>query len=136
MPMLRYRLGDLGRFANDSRPGHPVFSLPAVVGREVDRLWLPDGRWIQGIQIPHMMKDYPVKEFMLRQRQDYSVEIDIVPRGSFDEDSRLGILRTVGSNLPGISLTLRLVETIPLTRSSKRRIVVSDVEQAQRRLAS
>jgi phenylacetate-CoA ligase len=135
MPMLRYRVGDLGRFPQASLPGHPVFSLLAVLGRELDRLWLPDGRWIHGIQIPHMMKDYPVKEFMLRQQPDYSVEIDIVPGGSFDEDSRLGILRTVGSNLPGINLTLRLVETIPLTRSSKRRIVVSDVEQ-QRRLAS
>jgi phenylacetate-CoA ligase len=135
MPMLRYRIGDLGRFPDASLAGHPVFSLLEVLGREVDRLWLPDGRWIHGIQIPHLMKDYPVKEFLLRQQHDYSVEIDIVPRSSFDDESRRGILSTVGSNLPGISLTLRLVETIPRTRSSKQRMVMSDVEQSQRRLA-
>lgn len=135
MPMLRYRVGDLGRFSEESRPGHPTFVLSEVIGRDTDRIWLPDGRWITGLQIPHMMKDYPVREYMFTQRKDFSIEIKIVPRDGFGEHSRRKILATVQANLPGLNITAQLVDEIPRTRANKWRPVVSEVATSYRKSA-
>jgi phenylacetate-CoA ligase len=128
MPMLRYRVGDIGRFPEGSRPGHPSFALQEVVGRDTDRIWLPDGRWITGLQIPHMMKGYPVREFMLVQRANYSVEINIVPENGFGEESRRSIEATVTANLPGLGVTTVVVDEIPRNRANKFRPVVSEIK--------
>lgn len=131
MPMLRYRVGDVGRFPQASRPGHPAFVLHEVLGREADRIWLPDGRWITGLQMPHMLKDYPVREFMFLQRPDYSVELQVIPQNNFGEDARRSILETVAANLPGLSVSLALVESIPRTKANKLRPVVSEVKRPE-----
>jgi phenylacetate-coenzyme A ligase PaaK-like adenylate-forming protein len=136
MPMLRYRVGDLACFPDGSTPGHPVFKLDEITGREADRIWLPDGRWVHGLEMPHMLKDYGVKEFVLVQRRDYSVELRIIPQNNWQEDNRSWILATLASNLPGVSLNVELVEEIPRTRSNKHRPVISEVEPSLRRLAS
>lgn len=126
--MLRYRIGDVARFPAGSRPGHPAFTLREVVGREMSRIWLPDGRWIHGTQLPHMLKDYAVSEFMLRQRADYSVELEIVPKRGFGEESRRMIQETMAANLPGLPLRVVLVERVERTRANKWRPVVSEVD--------
>lgn len=127
MPILRYRIGDLGRFSSGSAPGHPTFLLPEVMGREIDRIWLPDGQWVHPVEIPHLMKDHPVREFLFRQRADYSVEIQVVPRQGFGEKSRQGILTTVTDNLPGIPVELVVVDAVTRTASKKLRPITSDV---------
>lgn len=127
MPMLRYRIGDVGRFPKGSRPGHPAFVLREVTGRTTDRIWLPDGRWISGLQLPHLMKDYPVREFMFIQRADYSVGLQVVPKNDFGEESRRDILAVVADNLPGVRVSVEIVSDIPRNKASKWRPVVSEV---------
>lgn len=127
MPMLRYRVGDLGRFPTGSEPGEPVFVLHEVLGRETDRIWLPDGRWITGLQIPHLLKDFRVYEYMCQQRGDYSVELKIVPKKGFGEDCRQKILALLTPNLPGLSVSITLTDQIPRTKANKWRPVVSEV---------
>lgn len=131
MPMLRYRVGDVARFPPGGGPGHPAFVLEEVLGRELDRIWLPDGRWIHGTQVPHMMKDYPVREFMFLQRPDYSVEIQVVPRDGFGAEARESILETVETNLPGLQISLALVESVPRNRANKWRPVVSEIRRTK-----
>jgi phenylacetate-CoA ligase len=128
MPMLRYRVGDLGRFSAGSRPGHPVFTLDDVLGRELDRLWLPDGRWVHGVELPHLMKDHPVREFQVVQRADYSVVVQAVPGAGFDAAHGRRILEALGDNLPGLPLSLELVAAVARTPAGKLRVVVSEVE--------
>jgi phenylacetate-CoA ligase len=127
MPMLRYRIGDTGRFSPDSKPGHPTFVLPDVLGRILDRILLPDGRWVTGIEVPHLLKDYPVREFLFLQRQDHSVELQLVPQEDFDEDSMRSILRLLSANLPGLRIQIELKESVQRTRSNKWRSVISEV---------
>lgn len=128
MPMLRYRVGDIGYFAEGAKPGHPAFTLQEILGRQTDRIWLPTGAWIQGSQLPHIMKDYPVREYQLVQSADLSVLVRVIPRDGFTENSRHAILRTLAANLPGISLAVHLVNEIPRTRSNKQRPVLSEVD--------
>ena len=128
MPMIRYRIDDIGRFPAGSKPGHPTFSLPEVMGRVIDGISLPDGGWIHGIEFPHLFKDYPVREFLLLQRQDYSVELQIVPQRDFDEKSLRGIEETLRLNLRGLPIQIQLKEAVARTKSNKWRFVVSEVK--------
>ena len=127
MPMIRYRVNDVGRFPSGSAPGNPTFILHEVLGRLADRIWLPNGGWVTGLHVPHMMKDYPVREFVFVQRADYSIEIQIVPRNGFAEENRRSIMNTVSANLPGVDITIALVKEIVRTKSNKWRPVVSEV---------
>jgi phenylacetate-CoA ligase len=129
MPMIRYRIDDVGQFPAGSRPGHPTFALHEVLGRITDGVWMPDGRWIHGIEFPHLLKDHPVREFMLHQRPDYSVRLLLVPKPDFNAESRRQIEHIVSSNLPGLDLKIELVEQVPRTRANKWRPVVSDVRR-------
>lgn len=131
MPMIRYRVGDLARFPPGSAPGRPTFRLLSVIGREADRVWLPDGRWMHGLSFPHLMKDYPVREFQIHQRGDYSVTVRVLPAASFTEESERAILQIVKANLPQLPVELQLVEAIPRTASNKWRPVISDVSAGQ-----
>ena len=128
MPMLRYRIGDVGRFPEGRKPGHPALVLHEIAGREGARLWLPDGRWVMGQELPHMLKDFPVREFMCVQSADYSVQLQIVPRNGFSEENKQRILDTLGVNLPGLDVKIVLLEAIPRTAANKWLPVVSEVK--------
>jgi phenylacetate-CoA ligase len=127
MPMIRYRIGDMGRFTEADKPGYPALRVREIMGRETDRIWLPDGRWVNGLEMPHMMKSYPVREFMFRQRADYSIELQVVPQNGFNEEARRSIIETVSANLPSLDVVLNLVDEIARTRANKRRFVVTEV---------
>ena len=98
-----------------------------TAGRESARLWLPDGRWIISAQLPHMLKDFPVKEFMCVQKADYSVQLQIVPRNGFSDENKQRILETMGVNLPGVDVQLILVNEIPRAAANKWQPVISEV---------
>jgi phenylacetate-CoA ligase len=133
MPMIRYRIGDVGWFPSSAMPGHPTFFLDEVVGRELEKIWLPNGSWVQGTVAPHLLKDYPVREYQLVQEKDYSVELQIVPRNGFGEPHRRDIVRLLSNNLGGLKVTAILVDRIPRTQASKLRSVVSHVTGNGRR---
>ncbi|HEX2269271.1 MAG TPA: hypothetical protein VHH35_07050, partial [Pyrinomonadaceae bacterium] len=126
MPMIRYRIGDIGRFPKGSKPGHPAFTLSDVMGRVIDRIALPDGRWVAGQEVPHLLKDYPVREFLFFQRQDRSVDLQIVPQGDFEEGSLRQIQEILTANLPGLPIRIELKDAVVRTKSNKWRPVISE----------
>ena len=128
MPMIRYRIGDVGHFPGGSKPGHPTFILHDVVGRITDRIFLPGGGWVVGLGVPHLLKDYPVREFQLLQRQDHSVELQIVPQTDFDETSLCSIQSLLAQNLPGLQIKIEFKESIVRTKSNKWRPVISEIK--------
>jgi hypothetical protein len=83
---------------------------------------------VTGIEVPHLLKDYPVREFLFLQRQDHSVELQLVPQEDFDEDSMRSILRLLSANLPGLRIQIELKESVQRTRSNKWRSVISEVK--------
>lgn len=127
MPMLRYELGDIVRFPAASQPGHPTFVLPDVMGRVLDRILLPNGNWVTGIEVPHLLKDFPVREFLFLQRADHSVQLQLVPQQGFDDTSLRGIRDTLAANLPGLQIEIELKESVVRTKSNKWRPVISEV---------
>lgn len=128
MPMLRYRIGDVARFPASSRPGHPSFELDEILGRRLDRLVLPGGRWLHGIGIPHLMKDFPLRQFQVRQNADYTVDVLVVPNGVLGEADERRIGEVMGRNLPGLAVRVVRVPEIARTSANKWRPVVSLVD--------
>ncbi len=129
MPLIRYRVGDRARFPVDAAPGHPVFHFAEVLGRQVDVLWLPDGRWIHGIAVPHLMKDHAIREFQMYQHEDYSIELLVVPRNHLSMDDEERVLAVLRANAPGLPVTIRVVSQIERTASQKWRPVRSAVRR-------
>ena len=74
-----------------------------------------------------MMKDYPVKEFLVFQASDYSVELRIVPRNGLRPDLINQIHSTVSANLPDLPLSVIVVEEISRGRANKWQPVISKV---------
>jgi phenylacetate-CoA ligase len=128
MPMIRYQIGDVGRFPASSKPGHPALVLHDVIGRVTDRISLPNGSWVSGTEVPHLLKDYPVREFLFLQRQDHSVELQIVPGKDFDEISMTNIRNLLSANLPGLPIQIELKDSVARTKSNKWRPVISEVK--------
>ena len=126
MPMIRYRVGDVARFPVGSRPGTPALVLHEVVGRDMDRIWTIDGRWMHPAVVPHMMKDFPVRDFQLHQDRDYSVTVRVAPASGFDRSSGDDILKVLRANLPGLPVALLVEDEIPRTKANKWRPVSSD----------
>ena len=89
--------------------------------------WSADGRWIAGQELPHLLKDFPVREFLCHQRRDYSIELQLVPQQEFDDRSLLKIQEILTANLPGLPIKIELKESVVRTKSNKWRPVISEV---------
>ena len=127
MPMIRYRIGDVGVFPNGSAPGYPSFILREVLGRTTDRIWLPNGKWVHGLHFPFFMSKHPVREYIFIQRPDYSVDLNIVAKMNYTEESQQRIKEVIAANLPGLDIRIAVVDEIPKTKAGKWRPVVSEV---------
>ncbi|HXG45157.1 MAG TPA: hypothetical protein VNJ71_10415 [Gemmatimonadales bacterium] len=127
MPMIRYAVDDIGRFPPGAVPGRPTYRLEAVVGRKADRIMLPQGGWVHGIHFPHLLKDFPLRDFQVRQAADYGVTVRLVAGPAFSEAHRRAIEANLRANLPGLSVTCELVDAVPRTPANKWRPVISEV---------
>lgn len=125
MPMIRYRVGDVGGFPADSRPGRPVFELREVVGRQTEGIRKLDGGWLHGNQFPHLLKDLPVREFMLVQDEDLSLEVKIVRAEKFEDSDHRKILETIKANTGELGLKISYVDAIERGPANKWTPVVS-----------
>jgi phenylacetate-CoA ligase len=128
MPFIRYRSGDLGIMASSPCDcGRSLPLLQKVEGRVQDAIVTPDGRIISGLFFAHMMKDCPdVKEFQVHQLAMHRLMIAIVlhPARTFSSKERIEriVRQYMGSDL---EILFELRESIPATRSGKRRITIS-----------
>jgi len=129
MPMLRYRVGDEASYPTGTPVG-PIFVLNDIIGRTTERLFLRDGRSIHGIIFPHLLKDYPIRDFSVYQRADSSVEVRLVAGSSFSAAHSEDIARLMGANLPGLLVRIKMVEGIMRNAANKWSPVVSDFKAA------
>ena len=131
MPFIRYVNGDLATASSASSCpcGRGLPLLERVDGRVLDAIRTPDGRILPGEFFPHMLKDVPgLSRFQLVQRQLDRLELSIVRSGEFNDDSLAYIQRETAKVLgDSVVLDYRFVDDIPLTRSGKRRVTLSEL---------
>lgn len=130
MPLLRYVNGDVATLAThgcDCGRGLPL--LERVDGRRLDAIRTPAGNILPGEFFPHMLKDVPgLARFQLVQRQLDRLDLAIVRGAGYDDAAQAYIRREVGKVLgDSVRLDIHYVDDLPLTRSGKLRVTVSEL---------
>lgn len=82
-PLIRYEIGDYGRFIDSSEPcscGLHTDRLDVVKGRLTDVIHTPGGKTVYADYLGALFDDYPntIKKYQLKQAVDYSVELSYV----------------------------------------------------------
>lgn len=131
MPFIRYVNGDMAtRFHGLCACGRGLPLLASVDGRKLDAIRTPAGHVLPGEFFPHMLKDVPgLARFQLVQRQLDRLDLSIVRGAGFD-DTSLAYIQCEVAKVLGDSAELHchFVDDIPLTRSGKLRVTVSELD--------
>ncbi len=130
VPFIRYNVKDVAVLKNKKcscRRGLPV--LEKIEGRDSDILTTPSGKRL----IVHYFTGYfewvdTVTQFQVVQDTIDKITLRLVPNSKFDDEARLKIQNDVREYIGSdVSLEIKIVDDIPLTRSGKRRFVISEV---------
>ena len=132
MPIIRYRTGDMGRFANGSCPcGRALPRLESVEGRRTDFLIVPGGRVIHALAIIYPLREMAnIRQFQVVQETVDRVVVRIVPETSMSVEERRRVSQKVQAVLgAGVEITIDCVDTITPSASGKYRYVISNVAE-------
>lgn len=132
MPLMRYVNGDVVTAGPQAvcACGRGLPRLARVEGRRLDAIRSVDGHILPGEFFPHLLKDVAgVDRFQVVQVRRDRLRIKIVPGAGFGDEQeryiRCEVARVLG---PGMGLELARVESIPLTRTGKFRVTVSQID--------
>ena len=127
-PLIRYRIGDVGTRSKKPCPcGRPGDAFLDIDGRIEDFVVTPEGRWIG--RLDHIFKDQlDVREAQILQQDPGAIEVRVVPRDSYDDESEQGLLGEIRSRLGDtIRVDIVRVREIPREPNGKFRAVKSTV---------
>lgn len=129
MPFLRYQNGDRATLVTDSHSSHALPVMESIDGRKLDIIFGPNGSKLPGEFFPHMLKELSnIKRFQVIQKEVSKILIKIVPSSDFGEEDRRFIQREVDRVCgAGMLIEFSLVDSIPLTRSGKYRVTISEL---------
>ncbi len=131
MPLIRYRIEDMGQFEAAPCPcGRTLSRLKSIDGRVLDVITTPDGRAFGGTFFTLVFRpfDKSIRQFQVVQDRADHLLIKIVPGDLFDGPRRRKLELVLRDQL-GADMTVDLQEvvSIPPLPSGKRRFVVSEI---------
>jgi len=127
MLLIRYRGGDRGVLSQTGvrcECGRTLPILESVDGRRDDLLLAGDGRMV-GRMDPVFKSDLPVREAQIVQDTLSHVRVLIVPALGFGAEAERRIREAVAERLPGISIDVEIVQSLPRGANGKLRAVVN-----------
>ena len=130
MPFIRYKINDIGVPSDESCPcGRGLSSIKSIEGRDTDIVVTPDGRFLV-VHFFTILFEYieGVDQFQVIQDTVNKLKIKIVRNNKF-RDNDLAYIKNEIEKHTGedMSIKIKFVESIPQTRSGKRRFVISKV---------
>lgn len=128
MPMIRYRVGDIGVRGERCACGRGFPVLNKVWGREYDFVQTPDKRRFHGEFFMYFFEDLrshgaPVDKFQIIQSGERELEIRLLDKDEIPQETLQRINRALHERLPGMAVSSRQVDKIPPTASGKSVIV-------------
>ncbi len=140
MPLIRYRIGDLGVLTDEKCPcGRSWPLIKSIEGRSNDLLVLPSGRRISWLYLQRCIfydqefqkNPFCILQYQIVQERRDRLVINVVKGLNFDPNLLLRIKNNVeeffarqGEKLEVIT---QLVDEIPMERTGKRRVFISKV---------
>lgn len=131
MPMIRYRVEDVGVLSNRRCAcGRELPLLDKIIGRVADYLRKPDGSRVAGVSLVErtLTKIGGLAQMQLLQKSLDRIEVRIVPAASYsarDEEQLGGELREVFG--PAVAIDIVKLERIPQERSGKYRFSICEI---------
>jgi phenylacetate-CoA ligase len=132
MPILRYKNGDLARWAVGECPcGSRLPMLAEIVGRTGENITLPDGRLVLWNQLKGLMNHPQIRQFRLVQERNGDFTVRYVPESTADVEQLERLLRGRFQALLGGALPIRLERTalIAPEPTGKSKLVVSHYQR-------
>ncbi len=134
MPLIRYRIGDMGRSGPPCSCGRPFPVLGEVFGREYDFVEAPDGRRFHGEFFMYAFEDlrqrHPeIGQFQVVQTAATELVVRVVRSGSSGTDTLDGIRAELERRLPGFRFSIDWVPQLERRASGKMRVVENRLEQ-------
>lgn len=135
MPLIRYRVGDVGRLKAGGRCscGRELDSLVCVEGRDTDVVVTPNGNRLIVHFFTGIFEYYSsIETFKVEQEKVEGITVKIVPGVGFTEN----ICKKIEGEIhekgdPSLEIDFEIVDKISLERSNKRRFVVSKVGRTE-----
>jgi phenylacetate-CoA ligase len=131
MPLIRYRLGDIGIAApSECGCGRNLPLIERIEGREDDFIVLPSGRKISPRMINVMEDIEGIKEYQTIQEAKDRITVKVVKNSKFSEQTITRIKQQIeiGCLNEKIQINVKLVDQIQRQRTGKRRAIVSLVK--------
>jgi phenylacetate-CoA ligase len=132
MPLLRYDVGDAGfALAGRCPCGRGLPLILPTLGRSVDHVALANGKLVPPYSLTCAVEAIEgMHQYQFVQTRADVVELRVVPNDDFGDASRQALLAALRPVLPGVTIHVRTVPSIPSEPSGKYRIVKSEVATA------
>ena len=135
-PFIRFKNGDCLTLRAEKRSSLPYREIERVDGRVADTIHLPDGGRLQGFIVMYPVSKHMryIQAYQVRQTRPEELEVLVVPLAgeSLPETIRAQIVAEMRDIVgDGVSICIREVLEIPLTKRGKRRFVVSQLEEGK-----
>jgi len=129
MPFIRYEIGDLGKFSDGvCSCGRGLPMISSIEGRTTDIIVTQDGNFLPGLILTIIFFDLPVKQYRIIQEKSEEITVKIVRASGYSEKDTRHIMRGLRKVIGrGIEIRLEFVHSIPLTKSGKRRPIISKI---------
>ena len=132
MPLIRYKINDLARLSEDNCScGRGLPLIDSIEGRSTDVIITPDGRLLT----VHFFSTYlklvkGLEQYQIIQEKPEKLLIKLVTGDKFSNDSlkyiEIETKKRLGEKM---DIEIKIVNSIPPTRSGKRRYVISKIAE-------
>lgn len=127
LPFLRYKVGDRAVLGEGPCPcGEPGATLERLVGRQVDRLELPDGTQLSALPLWNVFMETPnVRRWQIVQSAQNALRVRLEVGPDFHENEAARIAEFLRQRCRGqATVTLTTTEPIERTAGGKHKVVI------------
>jgi phenylacetate-CoA ligase len=130
MPLIRYEIGDIGRYTEERCTcGVHLPLMEVVEGRKEDFIRTKEGKLVHAAYLCYTLKDDAVHEFKMYQKAIDRLHVQIVKSPSFREDSEMALESKLRTALgKEVSIDFEYLERIPRESSGKLRYFVTEFQ--------
>ena len=128
MPLIRYKLGDLGSLSCEKCScgiGLPL--LKSLDGRISDILVDSNSRYSATPSAHYVFKNLPITQYQIVQNRKGEIQILIIPDEGFSENDVNTIRQRVQQYLGSFEVSFKYVKSISRHKAGKRRVIISQV---------
>jgi phenylacetate-CoA ligase len=132
-PLIRYRLGDVGRLGGDGcLCGRGSARLESVIGRTSDVIVSPRGALLHSLFFLKLFYGRPVLQFRVDQETPERLRLRVVPGARYSDEVRQRVTSQILTHGdPRFDVLWEVVDEIPRSPSGKFRVTVNHVPRTK-----